>query len=136
MTIELQILAWSVVLGLIYLSAAAIAITKVRGAEWNVSARDARKPELTGVPARLDRALQNFKETFPFFVAAVVITEFVSRTTGRQNSLSVIGAHLYLWSRVIYLPLYAFGVPVLRTFVWIASVVGILLVLSTAFFAL
>ncbi len=132
MTVELQMLAWSVVLGFIYLGAAAMAITKVRGPQWNMSARDQKMPELTGVPARLDRAFQNFKETFPFFVAAVVITEFVSRTSGSQNSLSVIGAHLYFWARLIYLPLYAFGVPGVRTLVWLVSVVGIFLVLSTA----
>jgi uncharacterized MAPEG superfamily protein len=37
--------------------------------------------------------------------------------------------------RVIYLPLYAFGVPMLRTIVWLASSAGILLVLSAAFSA-
>jgi uncharacterized MAPEG superfamily protein len=35
--------------------------------------------------------------------------------------------------RVVYLPLYAAGVPMLRTIIWLASTVGILLVLSAAF---
>lgn len=136
MTIELQLLAWSVALGLVHLTAAATAITNVRGTKWNMGARDEKVPELIGRPARLDRAFQNFKETFPFFVAAVVINEFTARTNGTQNSLSVVGAHLYFWSRAIYLPLYAFGIPGLRTLVWLASIVGILLVMSTALLSL
>lgn len=136
MTIELLLLAASVVLGFVYLSAASMAMTKQRGPAWNVSARDGKPPELTGKAARLDRAFQNFKETFPFFVAAIVVHEFVSRTTGQTNSLSLIGAHLYFWARVAYLPIYAFGIPVVRTLIWLASVAGIALVLSTAIFAL
>lgn len=132
MTIELQILAWSVVLGFVYMMAASTAITRIYGSKWNMGARDQKMPELTGVPARLDRAFQNFKETFPFFVAAIVITEFVSRTHGSQNMLSPLGAHLYFWARLIYLPLYAFGIPGVRTLVWLISIAGIFLVMSTA----
>ena len=135
MTTELQILAWSIVLGFAQISVTTMMITKIRGPAWNVSARDEKQAELTGVTGRLDRATQNFKETFPFFVAAVVISEFVSRATGKENHLSAIGAHIYFWSRVIYVPLYAAGVPVVRTFVWTASIVGILMVLSTAILA-
>lgn len=136
MTTELQILAWSVVLGFVHLIAATSAITKVRGAVWNMSARDQKAPELTGVPARLDRAFQNFKETFPFFLAAVVIVEFTSRTTGQTNTLSAIGAHLYFWSRIVYLPIYAMGIPIIRTLIWTTSVLGIGLVLASAVLAL
>ena len=132
MTIELQILAWSVVLGFMYLSLATAAKTRVHGAKWNASSRDAEVPALTGVPARLDRAFQNFKETFPFFVAAVMVSEFVSRTTGKQNHLSAVGAHLYFWARIAYIPLYVTGIPYVRSLVWIVSAIGILLVLSTA----
>ena len=35
--------------------------------------------------------------------------------------------------RVIYLPLYWAGVPMLRTIIWLLSTLGILLVLSAAF---
>jgi uncharacterized MAPEG superfamily protein len=37
--------------------------------------------------------------------------------------------------RVIYLPLYALAVPFQRTIVWLASTIGILMVLSAAFAA-
>jgi uncharacterized MAPEG superfamily protein len=77
----------------------------------------------------LDRAFANFKETFPFFAVAVLMAAFL----GRHNWQTVWGAQLYLVARIIYLPLYAIGVPLLRTLVWIASVVGIVMVLIPLF---
>ena len=132
MTTELTILAWSIVLGFAQIIVTTMMVTKIRGPAWNVSARDEKQPELTGITGRMDRATQNFKETFPFFVAAVVISEFVSRLIGKENHLSAIGAHIYFWCRVVYIPLYAIGIPVVRTSVWTISVIGILMVLSTA----
>ncbi|MBU6247381.1 MAG: MAPEG family protein, partial [Xanthomonadaceae bacterium] len=44
-----------------------------------------------------------------------------------------LGAQLYLWARVAYLPVYAAGIPYLRSAVWGVSMVGLLLVLSALF---
>ncbi|TIY06138.1 MAG: hypothetical protein E5V18_12525 [Mesorhizobium sp.] len=44
-----------------------------RGYRWTASSRDAEMPPLTGVAGRLERALRNFLETFPVFVAAVFL---------------------------------------------------------------
>ena len=40
------------------------------------------------------------------------------------GTLSAIGAHLYFFGRVIYLPLYAFGVPYVRSLVWLVAAGG------------
>ena len=53
---ELQILAWACLLGIAQLLLAAQFSTKQRGMEWNISARDTKAPELTGIAGRLDRA--------------------------------------------------------------------------------
>jgi uncharacterized MAPEG superfamily protein len=127
MTIELKMLVWSIILGFAQIMGAGAAITKVRGSKWNVGARDEIKPPVTGVPGRLDRAAQNFKETFPFFLAAV----FLVQTINTHSAMTALGAQLYFWARLIYVPLYAFGVPVVRTLVWMASVVGIVFLLSS-----
>jgi uncharacterized MAPEG superfamily protein len=71
------------------------------------------------------RAQSNFFETFPLFAAAVLIVA----TTQTFSSYSYWGAIVYLAARVIYFPLYAFGVPIVRTVVWLISIVGLLLVL-------
>ena len=39
---------------------------------------------------------------------------------------------LWLGARIVYLPLYAFGVPVVRTIAFLASVVGIAMILRPA----
>ena len=56
MPIELKMLAWSVALGLVHVLLGAALITHQRGLRWNVGARDAVLPPLTGAAARVDRA--------------------------------------------------------------------------------
>jgi uncharacterized MAPEG superfamily protein len=36
---------------------------------------------------------------------------------------------MYLLARIVYVPLYAFGVPVVRTLVWMVGTVGLVMVL-------
>ena len=81
------------------------------------------------VAGRLERAFRNFLETFPFFAAAIL----VAALAGRHNWATLCGAQLYVAARIVYLPLYAFGVPVLRTLVWAAATIGILLVVAALF---
>lgn len=75
---------------------------------------------------RLDRAFANFKETFPFFAACVLALAVL----GRHSSLTVWGSELYFAGRVLYLPLHAAGIPVLRTMAWAIATFGIVLLLS------
>jgi uncharacterized MAPEG superfamily protein len=129
MSVEFTMLALVIVLGFVHLFIAAQVVTRERGAAWNVGARDETPPLKGRLAGRLDRAFRNFLETFAFFAAAVILTALLDRHDARTEW----GAQLYFWGRVIYLPLYAAGVPGLRTLVWIASTAGILLVLSAAF---
>src|SRR5215831_1247148 len=125
MSFELAMLAGRCVLCLIQIIAASHAASLQRGYRWTASARDAEVPPLTGVAGRLERALRNFLETFPAFVAAV----FLVRVLGRESVLSEWGAGLYFSARLVYLPLYAFGVPLLRSLVWNIAAGGIVLLL-------
>ena len=123
MTIELKMLAFSVVLGLVQIIAASHAASLQRGYRWSASSRNEDVPALRGVAGRLDRALRNFVETFPLF-AAVVLAAHVSDT---HNALTEWGARLYFWARVAYVPLYAAGVPLIRSLVWNVATIGIVL---------
>ena len=125
MALELKLLAAAVVLGLAHLLAAAAAAQPSRGLAWNVGPRDT-PVALTGVAGRLQRAFANYRESFPLFAVAVL----VAYLGGRLGTLTAWGAGLYLAARVLYLPLYAFGVPVVRSLVWLASMVGLGLVLA------
>jgi len=128
MASELQFLVWSVYLGIFQILAATALATQQRGVAWNVGSRDAEPPPLHGLAARLDRALQNFKETFPFFIAAVLLVG----VTKQSNSLTQTGAGLYFACRVLYVPIYAMGIQYFRTIVWCASLVGLLMIVVGA----
>jgi uncharacterized MAPEG superfamily protein len=128
MSLEQKVLFFAVVLGIFQLFFAASAATKQRGLKWNMGTREPVAP-LTGYPGRIDRAFQNFKETFPFFLAAVCLLSL----THKGGSISHAGSLIYLLSRVVYIPLYVFGVAVVRSVVWMLSLLGILLVLAQLF---
>ena len=130
MAIELQMLAWSAALGLVQVLLAATFVTRQRGLAWNAGARDAVKPPPTGVAGRLDRASNNFLETFPFFAAAVLAVIAADATDAR----TALGAQLYFWARLVYVPLYASGIPYVRSLVWAVSIVGLLMVLNRLLF--
>ena len=59
--------------------------------------------------------------------AAAVVTAVLAH---RLNALTAWGAQLYVWARLVYLPLYAFGVPWLRSLVWAVAWVGVVLILA------
>ncbi|MFZ0458008.1 MAG: MAPEG family protein [Rhodoplanes sp.] len=125
MTTELRMLAFSIVLGFVHIILASHAKSRVYGYRWSAGARDQAMPPLAGVAGRLERALQNFGETFPLFAAAVLLAQVADR----QNAFTVWGAQLYFWARVAYLPLYAFGVPLVRSLAWNVAAAGVFLVL-------
>jgi len=129
MTPELLMLTLSVVLGFVHIFAGAIARTAQYGSKWNVGARDGEMQRLNPVAGRLQRASQNFFETFPLFAVLVLIADAVNR----HGLLTVWGSELYFVCRVIYLPLYAFGIPVVRTVVWTAASLGIFMILIALF---
>ena len=125
MSIEIKYLAWSIALGIVYVLVAATLGTAQRGLNWNVGNRDADTKPLTGQPRAPTAPARNFLETFPFFAAAALAV-VLTKTNTAQTAL---GAMLYFWARLIYLPVYVIGIPYLRTLVWAVSFVGLLMVL-------
>ena len=129
LSLEMILLAAAVMLGLVQLGLAAAWARRQYGMVWAISARDEPMPPLQGVAARLDRAFRNFMDTFPMFAAAVLAAEVL----GRHNDWTVLGASIYLAARIVYLPLYGFGVVMARSLVWIVATVGIAMVLLGLF---
>ena len=126
MGIELKMLAWSVILGLAQVMLAALASMGQRGLGWAAGPRDRTEAALTGVAGRLDRARGNFLETFAFFAALVLAVVAL----GKQDATSALGAQLYFWARLVYVPVYAAGIPYLRTLVWAVSIAGMVALLG------
>jgi uncharacterized MAPEG superfamily protein len=126
MTVEIKMLAWSICLGLAYVLIAAALSTQARGLSWNVGNRDGETPRLGGAAGRAHRASRNFLETFAFFAAAVLAVVLVQATSAR----TALGAELYFWARLVYLPVYLIGIPYLRSAVWGVSFLGILMLVG------
>ena len=128
MSVELTVLAWGCLLALVHIFAAGRVRTRQYGTKWNVGARDEALPPPEPLVGRLARAQANYFETFPVMVAAILIVSVANLET----RWTAIGAIVWLAARVIYLPLYALGVPLVRTLVFAVSVVGIGMVLWPA----
>ena len=124
MSIELWCLFAAMVLALVHLSAASFSFKAQVGNRYAVGARD-EDLRPTGVAGRLDRAQRNFMETFPVFAAAVLTVEHLHAA----SALSHWGAMIYVVARLFFLPLYAMGIPWLRTFSWNAATLGLVLVM-------
>jgi uncharacterized MAPEG superfamily protein len=128
MNAELTVLAWGCLLGLVHVFAAVRVKTRQYGTKWNMGARDEELPPPQPIVGRLARAQANYFETFPIMAAAILIVS----VAGRTDWLTEIGAIVWLAARFVYLPLYAAGIPRIRTLVFLISVLGILLVLRNA----
>jgi len=126
MPIELTLLAATLVLALVQIGLAGHFRTRQYGTKWNVGARDEDMPPLDPLPGRLARAQANLFETLPLFIGAVL----GAVAAGHLGAKTQLGAHLYFWGRLVYVPLYAIGVPVVRTIVWLIATAGLLLVLA------
>ncbi len=125
MPVELRILAFGAVLLLVHIIAAVQVKTRQYGRKWNVGARDEVLPPLNPLAARLARAEANFLETFPIAIVALIGVVLADRT----SAATALGGWIWLGARIVYLPLYAAGVPVVRTLVWAVSVFGLVMVL-------
>ena len=125
---ELKLLGVAVIIGLVQLFWFVTTANKQRGADWGVGPRDEHHP-VTGVAGRLQRALANFLETFPLFAAAVLAAD----VAGKLGALTLWGSILYVAGRLVFVPLYAAGVPVVRTLSWLVSMVGLIMVTVALF---
>ena len=126
---DLVMLAFTLVLALIQIAAAGMARTAELGGKWNAGPRDGETPPPGKLAGRLMRAQANLFETLPLFIGAVLI----AHVADKAGPLSFWGAHLYFFGRVVYLPLYAFGVPYLRSLVWLVATGGLVMVIAALF---
>ena len=123
MKIEYIMLGATLALALVNILWAGNVRTKQYGTEWNMGARDAEMPPLNPLAGRLLRAQANLYETLPLFIAALLGAAMLDRFGWKTE----VGASLYFVGRLIYLPLYAAGIPKIRTLIFGVSLVGLIL---------
>ena len=127
MPFEIQVLAWSGLLASAQLVLLAIYANRQLSPRYLVSARDEPR-QLSGIPARLQRAFQNQIEGLVLFAAAAVAVTL----GGASSPITEACAAAYIAARVIFVPLYWFGIPWLRTIVWGVGFAATLLMLLAA----
>lgn len=96
-----------------------------KGLMYMMGNRDAAL-QVSPMSKRADRAASNTKENFLLFVALAL----VAQASGAQSPLVEQGASLFFLARVIYLPVYYIGIPYVRSLVWIAGVVGLVMMIA------
>ena len=126
MRIELYLLGATLVLALVQVLLTAHLRTRQYGIEWNAGPRDEAMPPLNPLAGRMLRAQENLYETLPLFIGAVL----AAAVAGRFGLLTSLGTHLYFFGRLIYVPLYAIGIPVVRSLVWLVATAGLVLVIA------
>lgn len=86
------------------------------GVEYTTGPRDEPRT-LTGIAGRLKRALDNHFEALIMFTLAVVVVTLA----GRASGFTAACAWTYLGARVLYVPAYALGTPMLRSLIWMVA---------------
>jgi len=94
-------------------------LAKKTSLKYLFSSRD-KTTENSILAQRAIRALKNLLETFPIFVGLTLL----SIIKDIDNS-SI--AFLWLMSRVIYVPVYIYGINYLRTALWAVSLISLML---------
>lgn len=125
MPVELRIAAFGAVLLVVHIIISTQLKNNQYGVKWNMGPRDGDLPEPRPGTGRMIRAQANFLETFPIAIVALIGVVVANRT----SSTTALGGWIWLGARVVYLPLYAAGIPVVRTIAWAASIVGLVMVI-------
>jgi len=124
--IVIQLLGGSVLLLFVHIALQGGFALPERGARWNAGPRDGWQAPRGRWAGRAHRALANFQETYPAFIALALALAVVGGSDGAGAS----GAGIWLVARIVYLPLYLFGVPWLRSLAYGASLVGLAMMLT------
>ena len=127
MSSEITVLLLSTLLLVAHIMLAIRFKTRQYGTAWNMGARDEDLAPLNDIAGRLQRARDNFLETYPIAIVALLVGDLY----GQNSSLIGIAGWVWLGARVIYLPLYWAGVPKVRTLVWAVAMLSLLTIVVT-----
>ena len=82
-------------------------------------------PEPTSLGGRAVRAASNTQENFILFVALALTAHAVG-----ADEQATLGAQVFFWARLVYLPVYWAGITYVRSLVWGVGTVGLALMVS------
>jgi uncharacterized MAPEG superfamily protein len=123
MTLEFQLLIWSLGLTFVQMLVAVVGTILYHGLPKTAGNRE-RLPEAPGWAGRARRAHFNMIENMVLFAPLIILADIA----GRNNGMTERGAELFFWARLAYAVIYVAGIPYLRTLAWTASAVGLVLI--------
>jgi len=109
---EIAVLGWSVILLIVHIAAQTVALAQDTGAGYALSSRDDDR-EVSPLTGRLTRGLRNFLETYAAFVGLALALA----VNGKTGGLGAIGALVWFWARIVYVPVFAAGIAGVRTLI-------------------
>jgi uncharacterized MAPEG superfamily protein len=113
---ELAVINWALI----------VAASLIKSKAWKPSGLMAamgnreQAVDCTGFPARTERAARNMLENMVLFSALAL----AASVGGVADPHVDLGARIFYWARLVYIPIYMVGIPVARTAVWAISVIG------------
>lgn len=119
LTDELSILALYGLLVAVTLVLQATGYMNKLGMGYLMSARDEHRT-VTGMTARLERALNNSIVAMALFAPAVLIIA----QRDASSAQTILAAQIFLIARIVYVPAYIFGIVGVRTLAWGAGFVA------------
>ena len=90
---------------------------------WRIMGNRDKLPEMSLVAGRLDRAKNNMMEALPMFLGLALLALVKGRDTGQVAHAALV----FLIARVVYVPAYVSGIPMLRSLVWLTGVAGLVM---------
>lgn len=127
MTPELTVLTLAALLQVLQFGAYSVAANRQVGPKKAMGPRD-RKVELTGVPGRLQRALNNHFEGLIMFSIAVMVVTLSEQSSAATTTL----AWVYLGARICYVPAYVLGLAPWRSVIWMVGFLATVTMLLAA----
>ena len=104
-----------------------MAASLIRARGWTMSGmtialgnRD-NLPPPNAFAGRAERTARNTADNFMLFAAIALVAHAVG-ATGPKVAM---GAQIFFWARVLYIPVYYAGITYLRTVVWGVSIIGL-----------
>lgn len=124
LTIELRLLVYSAFICLVLWIPYILAEIKARGLSRAVGYPSGVVDDLPDWAQRAHRAHMNLVENIGPFAVMVLVAHAI----GLSNSMTVLGANLFFWSRIAQTLIFWTGIPWIRTLAFATGLVGNLLI--------
>lgn len=87
-------------------------------------------PDKGRLGLRADKALVNMKENLPFFLVPAVLAYVLP---GTDMGMAILGAQMFFWGRLAYVPAYVTGIPGPRSIAYGIALVGNIITVAALF---